>query len=114
MRVYRNRHPEKQKEAHSKWYGSHREVFLSSQKQKRRKFTEFIWRLKTAGYCTVCGLRDAPECLDFHHLFDKKFGINSTAAGRSRKEFLIEFEKCVLLCANCHRKLHAGTLTLEV
>lgn len=60
--------------------------------------------------CLLCPEKD-PCCLVFHHLDPeaKRFGI-----GRSRtmpKLFLAEIKaelrKCVCLCWNCHRKVHA-------
>lgn len=59
------------------------------------------------GKCTVCGLQD--ECMavyDFHHTDPSKkdFSINQVG---SRKAALREIQKCVLVCATCHRRIHA-------
>lgn len=62
--------------------------------------------------CILCSEKFGP-CLELHHLdpaqkeFDPSEGSN-----KSWESFLIEAAKCVLLCANCHRKVHAGILTL--
>jgi hypothetical protein len=40
---------------------------------------------------------------DFHHLFDKDFGI---ARATSWLKIEAELKKCVLLCSNCHRLRH--------
>lgn len=62
--------------------------------------------------CTVCG-ESARECLEFHHTDPTKKDINpSLAATYSTKKFLEEIDKCVVLCANCHRKVHSGTITI--
>jgi len=78
--------------------------------KKERK--ETLEQLK-AGGCVRCGELD-PVCLDFHHTGDKGFTIGATS-GKSQKshsEVIREAKKCVVLCSNCHRKLHAGRFVL--
>ena len=38
----------------------------------------------------------------------------SRAAHKSYKAMLAELAKCVIACANCHRKDHAGLIDLSV
>jgi hypothetical protein len=63
----------------------------------------------------VCGER-TPICLEFHHLdpAQKKFNvgriINSTPSVATIQR---EIDKCIVLCANCHRKFHAGLISEE-
>ncbi len=58
--------------------------------------------------CELCDECD-PYCLDFHHL-DPKNKVASVANmmrfGFSLEAVQAEIEKCLLLCANCHRKVH--------
>lgn len=67
------------------------------------------------GSCTRCGYDRCVAALDFHHRDParKKFNI-SMEKGRTLKELRAEAKKCVVLCANCHRELHAGLWSLEV
>lgn len=61
--------------------------------------------------CLICGESD-PVVLDFHHRGNvKKEGNVMNMAGRriSIDRVVAEIEKCVVLCANCHRRVHAGT-----
>ena len=47
--------------------------------------------------------------LDFHHLGNesKDFNVSQAAArGLSIKKIQDEINKCIVLCSNCHRKLH--------
>jgi hypothetical protein len=63
--------------------------------------------------CIKCPEKDI-VCLDFHHWGPKKDIVgNLLAQRRPWEEIREELEKCVVLCSNCHRKLHAGKLKLE-
>jgi hypothetical protein len=73
---------------------------------KRQEIAEW----KRARGCTVCGETE-PWVLDMHHLDPNEKEANS-AQSATLKTFLKEADKCVLLCSNCHRKVHAGVLRL--
>lgn len=62
------------------------------------------------GGCTQCSEKE-PAVLDFHHLGDKDVNV-STMLAMSRIRILAEIAKCIVLCANCHRKVHAGLIQL--
>lgn len=75
----------------------------NSRKQElRRKLKE----LKSTLKCN-CG-ESHPACLQFHHINDDKEIEVSTAVslGWSWYKIVKEIEKCQVLCANCHFKLH--------
>ena len=59
------------------------------------------------GGCSDCGEDDA-ACLDFHHVTGDKTDTVARLVtdGRPRDVISAEIEKCEVLCANCHRKLH--------
>jgi len=55
------------------------------------------------------GDEDDYACLDFHHRDPTKKEITISKAidaGWSRERILKELEKCDVVCANCHRKIH--------
>jgi hypothetical protein len=58
--------------------------------------------------CCLCN-EDDPCCLDFHHIDPntKRKAVGLLVAGGLGKQLWDEIEKCVLLCACCHRKIHA-------
>lgn len=60
------------------------------------------------GKCQVCGYDRCHEGLDFHHLdpTEKDFEISDRLT--SWTAILPELRKCALLCACCHREVHAG------
>ncbi len=76
------------------------------------KHSAIVTEMKRSG-CVICG-ENEPICIDFHHLdpSQKDFEVSSRY-GRSLDSILSELQKCVCLCSNCHRKVHAGLITLE-
>lgn len=75
---------------------------------KRRKDTKLLIIEYLGGKCADCNLVDIPNVYDCHHLdaSGKDFAPGERA-GRSFESMREELDKCVLLCANCHRKRHA-------
>ena len=63
------------------------------------------------GKCQCCGYNKCLSALEFHHLNEneKEFSI-STNSNRSWALVSQELPKCALLCANCHREVHAGLI----
>ena len=60
------------------------------------------------GKCTDCGLIDDVCVYDFHHEDPAKKEISfGQRGGISFEKLKPELDKCVLLCANCHRKRHS-------
>ena len=76
--------------------------------RKRLKETkEFVANYKKSHGCAICGYNKCAQALDFHHENDDKdFAIASNMTIGLEK-LLAEMEKCTVLCANCHRELHA-------
>lgn len=62
--------------------------------------------------CWVCGYNKCWQALDFHHVLPEKKLFNLTAheLQYSWNRVYDEIQKCVLLCACCHREVHAGLI----
>jgi transcription elongation factor Elf1 len=88
----------------------HRAVTRKRRAERRRGFRQRTDEIKQRFGCRVCGESDV-VCLEFHHLDpnNKDFDI-ALAMAREWvwEKVLAEIRKCVCLCANCHRKVHAG------
>jgi len=56
--------------------------------------------------CCLCGYSKCQSALEFHHIKDKKFNISSNNLLKKLDTIIEEIQKCVLLCANCHREAH--------
>lgn len=77
----------------------------SKRAEQRLKIQRWIDEYKHAHPCS-CG-EDHPACLDFHHLDPAHKRIEMGRANiQSFKAVQEEIKKCVVMCANCHRKLH--------
>lgn len=59
------------------------------------------------GSCSKCNYSKCIAALEFHHLDpnEKDFGIGSGDI-KAWKKVKIELDKCIILCANCHREEH--------
>lgn len=95
-------------------------AFVAQRKEQGAKYRakkfgpyeEAILAAKKSG-CCICSEME-PVCLDFHHIdpATKKFRIAAKASIPSLEALLEEIAKCVVICANCHRRFHAGELKL--
>lgn len=81
--------------------------------KRRRKVKEFAVQYK-GGKCIICGYSKYAGALDLHHLDPKtkSFGIGDKGYTRSWEAVRNEADKCILVCANCHREVEAGITQL--
>lgn len=80
-----------------------------------RKRTKIRMLAAMGDECQICNYSKCPEALEFHHIdpSEKDFSFGKVyASPKSWKKICAELKKCVLLCANCHREVHAGYATL--
>lgn len=92
-------------------YADRREYLIKAVAKRRKKLREMAVQ-KLGGKCIFCGYDRCQDALDFHHLDEKtkSFGLSKDGLTRSWKKMEEEIKKCVLVCANCHREIHAGLL----
>lgn len=73
-----------------------------------KTYTEkWYFTFKKTLKCTECN-ENHPACLDFHHI-NKKEKIDAVANIAKKNDIKLlkdEILKCIVLCGNCHRKLH--------
>ncbi|CCA66262.1 HNH endonuclease [Erwinia phage phiEa116] len=83
--------------------GATRKITVDYNRKLMRRYKSFCG-------CKFCGEKE-PVALDLHHLDPKGKDANpSTLLAGSKSRLKSEIRKCVVLCANCHRKVHAGLL----
>jgi hypothetical protein len=95
------------KKLHQEYYMANKEAYLTTIKKRRQSRACKINKIKIElGGCVVCK-ELTPCCLDFHHPNkDKENEISNLVRKYSWEAVIQEMKKCILLCANCHRKLH--------
>jgi len=105
----------KRKEYQKKWYSENREKEIKSALGRKwkhvNKMKEFVLADKLSKGCAKCDEKE-PCCLDYHHTGDDKEVAIATALnqGWGKVRMQKEIDKCILVCANCHRKIHAGLI----
>jgi len=67
------------------------------------------------GSCFGCRTDGLPHVFEFHHrdAKSKDFGISEDGILRRWTVIVAELAKCVMLCANCHREVHAGVREID-
>lgn len=72
----------------------------------RQKMKERLVEYK-GGKCEICGYNKCISALDFHHIdpSEKDFTISNSKV-LSFEKCKSEVDKCILVCANCHREIH--------
>jgi hypothetical protein len=97
---------EKQRLYRRRWYERNKEYQRRYKVRRQQHLLAWVRSLKTK--CSACGESDV-ACLLFHHI-DAQTKAASIAfavtSGWSKQRILEEIEKCVVLCANCHARLH--------
>lgn len=104
---------EKEREYKKRWnkeyYSNNREKEIARTKKRRQELRKWFNEYKRSLKCCQCG-ENHPSCLEFHHknIKEKGFSLSDAIEQRcfSRKKIMVEMNKCMVLCANCHRKLH--------
>jgi hypothetical protein len=69
----------------------------------RSKCRDFILSFKENKCCSICGWKEHPSILQFHHTLDKISNVSRLSNIKKIKE---EMAKCILLCPNCHTWVH--------
>jgi hypothetical protein len=84
-------------------------------KEKRKcENKQKLTKIKESSPCSSCGEYHPTCCMDHHHLDPsvKEKGVSTMISSNSWEKIQEEINKCVLVCSNCHRKIHAGLLML--
>jgi hypothetical protein len=99
---------EDRKAACKKHYAENKQAYLDRNKRKLDAIVEFLDEFKATASCEKCG-EDHPATLDFHHRDpnEKEYNIGAMVSRVASIDTVRrEIAKCMVLCSNCHRKLH--------
>lgn len=96
----------RQRQAH---YQANKQRYRASNARRIRAAQELVGAYLLTHPCADCGQGD-PLCLDFHHLSEKTLTISQLIFSRRRSLTALrdEIDKCIVLCANCHRRRTAA------
>ena len=104
---------EETREYNRKWSKNNRERRQELNKAWRKEQGIRFQKYKSTLLCCLCS-ESEPCCLQFHHRNpeEKDCDIANAARRWSWDRLIKEIEKCVVVCANCHEKIHAGIAQL--
>lgn len=105
--AYRETHRQELRDKQRDRHRANPEVHQTWVRGRNRSWIKWCRDWKAIVGCVTCGERN-PVCLDFHHLdpATKKDNVGALGGCGDQKR-LDEIVKCVVVCANCHRKAHA-------
>jgi hypothetical protein len=68
------------------------------------------------GKCRICGYCKCLKALDFHHMGheDKTNNVSALVNQGQMTKAKAEAAKCILICSNCHREVHAGVTEVVI
>lgn len=95
---------------HKKWHEKNKTQRRTDIKDYKIASRNWLHKYKLTLTCSRCP-ENHPATLDFHHINGDEKEINLGSAGRmgwSITRIKKEIAKCIVLCANCHRKHHAA------
>lgn len=103
---YYHSHKEEASARAKKWRENNQDYRREYQSTKKRERKEEAIKY-LGGVCKNCGGEFHPSIFEFHHTVPTtKDRDPSKVLNLSWKRVVAELDKCVLLCANCHRYEH--------
>lgn len=95
----------------SAWYQDNKEHQLENVRRNNQNYREmareYVFQYLLEHPCSSCGESD-PRVLEFHHEGNKEAEVSRLMGrGASLDALKAEIAKCVVMCANCHRRITA-------
>jgi hypothetical protein len=97
------------------WYNRNKTKVLERTKIDGKAIQQKVREYKEAQGCRFCN-EGYYKCLQFHHIdpSQKDFVLSSARQKGSWTQVLSEIAKCIVVCGNCHVKIHDGLLSPPV
>ena len=86
--------------------------FISRRSNERIRIKALTNSYKTFLGCALCGYDNNAAALEFHHVDPKAKDFSVAQFSQIGQgfegdgELITEMNKCMVLCANCHREVH--------
>ena len=87
---------------------SNTEAVESWRKRKKKALVEY-----KGGKCQCCGYSKCIEALEFYHLDPNIKSFTISGKSKSFNSLKSEVDKCILVCSNCHKEIHAGLINID-
>lgn len=101
------------KESKKIYYENNKEKMIEYQKQRYRDLSLIFNQWRKTLKCCRCNENDI-ACLEFHHCNPDEKELNVVKmVPRGIKSVLNELHKCIVVCSNCHSKIHFYGLKTE-
>lgn len=82
--------------------------------RRNEKFRQRLQGIIGEITCVNCGYSKCFGAIEFHHIDpESKSKCVKTMTNRPEEELKEELAKCVMVCANCHREIHARMLDVK-
>lgn len=95
------------------WSEKNKDIKKALNKARYEANRKYINKIK-GNPCSRCGGIFTPSAMEFHHIDPETKANKDNKSGSainpswSRKKIDEEIAKCILVCANCHRTIHAS------
>src|SRR5574341_613506 len=105
-KTYYLKHKDKVKQKSKEWWERNKTAY-NLYKQANRSQKKLLMIERFSNKCNDCQQSFPPCVYDFHHFDPSQKDINiGNKMGWSLKRLMKELDKCIMLCANCHRIRH--------
>ena len=101
------------KKKSTKGYHSYCKVCLNTVTVERLQKIKIDCIEYKGGACICCGYNKYFGALEFHHKNPKEKDFSISKTSLSFLKLKKELDKCVLVCSNCHREIHAGIIIIK-
>lgn len=95
-------------------YQKNRADVIAKVRQRSRANVDRYHAWKATLKCSLCPESES-VCLDLHHVdpAEKEFALSAAIASLSWDKLMAEVAKCIVVCKNCHAKIHAGKVFMD-
>jgi hypothetical protein len=103
---YKKRNALSRKEIMDRFYNKNKKEIYQRKRNRIRNYKRYLID-SLGGKCKICGYNKCMAALEFHHgEKNKENSLGVLIKDYSKQKALKEANKCIILCANCHRELH--------
>ena len=74
---------------------------INWRRETKKKLVEY-----KGGKCEICNYNKCYDVLEFHHQNPTEKDFTISGKSWSYEKLRVEVDKCILVCANCHREIH--------